>query len=313
MAAINPLQSVRASTAFVYAHTQNVTIDPIALSVLADKLAEGSIPDIKWDIVHHYTGQPEATAQYLLVLDALNFCFWPEPAWDYNRLALALKQTMLMEPERFEAKNLANMEPDDTRALLGDADDIPLLEQRTMLLREVGSVLESDWGGQAANLVRAAHQSAATLVGLIAANLPGFRDHAIYNGYPIYLYKRAQIAAGDLWGAFNGEGLGTFHDIDELTMFADYRVPQILLAEGVLVYAPELMDRINYEKIIPAGSSTEVEIRAITIYAVERLRDQLSARGRVMNSVQLDWLLWNIGEARQHDILPHHRTLTIYY
>jgi Potential Queuosine, Q, salvage protein family len=46
----------------------------------------------------------------------------------------------------------------------------------------------------------------------------------------VFLYKRAQILAADLWAAYgmidsiaHPYGL---HDIAELTMFADYRVPQ---------------------------------------------------------------------------------------
>jgi hypothetical protein len=39
----------------------------------------------------------------------------------------------------------------------------------------------------------------------------------------VFLYKRAQIFVGDVFGAFNGQGLGQFDDIDKLTMFADYR------------------------------------------------------------------------------------------
>ncbi len=35
--------------------------------------------------------------------------------------------------------------------------------------------------------------------------------------------KRAQIFAAVVWQRFGGEGLGDFADIDELTMFADYR------------------------------------------------------------------------------------------
>jgi hypothetical protein len=32
----------------------------------------------------------------------------------------------------------------------------------------------------------------------------------------------------DLWALFEGKGRGQFDDIDTLTMFADYRVPQSL-------------------------------------------------------------------------------------
>ena len=37
-----------------------------------------------------------------------------------------------------------------------------------------------------------------------------------------------------------GKGLGEFHDIDKLTMFADYRVPVVLRDLGVLKYSKEL-------------------------------------------------------------------------
>jgi hypothetical protein len=30
-------------------------------------------------------------------------------------------------------------------------------------------------------------------------------------------------------------------------------------------------------------------------------------------SIEIDYLLWNEGENLRKDILPHHRTLTIYY
>jgi hypothetical protein len=313
MVALHPLQAVHDSAAFIAQHARHVHIDAEATTALAHRLAGATVPAVAWDTIHHFNDGTPRTAQYLLVLDSLNFCFWPQPAWDYNRLALALKQTMLSEPERFTAERLSRVTPTDVRIMLGDSDDIPLLEQRALLLREIGTVLAARWDGEAANLVQAAQGSGAALVGLITAEFPGFRDHAIYKGFPVYFYKRAQIAVGDLWGSFGGEGLGAFHDLHHLTMFADYRVPQILRAEGVLVYAPELAATVDSQIEIAAGSEQEIEIRGMTVYAVERLRAELKTLGITQSSVELDWLLWNIGEARQHTIAPHHNTLTIYY
>jgi hypothetical protein len=313
MVALDPLQAIHDSAAFIARHARHVHIDGEALVALAEQIASGATPPVTWDNIHHFNDGSPRTAQYLLVLDALNFCFWPEPAWDYNRLALSLKQTMLNEPERFTANALARVTPADVRIMLGNSDDIPLLEQRAMLLREIGTVLAGRWQGEAAHLIQAAGGSGAALVALITAEFPGFRDHAIYKGFPVYFYKRAQIAVGDLWGSFGGQGLGQFHDLHRLTMFADYRVPQILRAEGVLVYAPEVASIIDSQTELPAGSEAEIEIRGMTIYAVEQLRVELQKQGITQSSVELDWLLWNIGEAKQHIIAPHHNTLTIYY
>ena len=50
--------------------------------------------------------------------------------------------------------------------------------------------------------------------------------------------------------------------MNEVTMFADYRVPQILLHLGVLEYSPSLLNKIKLKEEIPFGSEEENEIRA---------------------------------------------------
>ena len=44
-----------------------------------------------------------------------------------------------------------------------------------------------------------------------------------YFDFVVKFLKRAQIFAADVWHRFKGQGYGEFHDIDSLTMFADYR------------------------------------------------------------------------------------------
>lgn len=60
----------------------------------------------------------------------------------------------------------------------------------------------------------------------------------------MFLYKRAQIWVGDVWGAFGGKGLGDFGDISCLTMFADYRVPVTLKDLGILVYTADVEAKV---------------------------------------------------------------------
>ena len=55
------------------------------------------------------------------------------------------------------------------------------------------------------------------------------------------------------------------------------------------------------------------EIRAFTVLAVERLKEEVRKRGQKMNSVEIDWFLWQTGEKVKDNIKNHHRTLTIYY
>lgn len=69
-------------------------------------------------------------------------------------------------------------------------------------------------------LIQKSEQSAGKLVNLLAHHFPCFRDETRFEGRRVRLLKRAQIFVADLWAALKRTGLGEFHDIDHLTMFA---------------------------------------------------------------------------------------------
>ena len=201
---------------------RHVTTDAAAVQRLAAGLEEAQLRGFSspagFDSELHFVdlAQPERTAQGLLVVDSLNFCFWPDSELEYEHLAGGVKATLLADPRALDAGRLAAIDGPGVRALLRWPRPLPL-EERARLLREVGAALLDRYGGQAANMVRAAEGSAPRLVGLLAAACPGFRDHAIGpGGRQCFFYKRAQIFVGDLWGAFGGEGLGAFRDIHEV-------------------------------------------------------------------------------------------------
>lgn len=132
-----------------------------------------------------------------------------------------------------------------------------------------------------------------------------------HSGRQVFLYKRAQIFVGDVWGAFAGQGLGAFDDIHCLTMFADYRVPVVLRQHGVLVYSAALAAAVDGGHELAPGSEEEVEIRACTIHAVQRIKQAL--RVEALTSVQIDWFLWELGERQRDEGPHHHKTRTMYY
>ena len=78
-----------------------------------------------------------------------------------------------------------------------------------------------------------------------------------------------QILVADIWGCFEGKGMGQFDDIDAITMFADYRVPQILNYFEVIKYDEELLKVLNSNTYIEPGSELEIEIRGCSIWGVE--------------------------------------------
>lgn len=77
----------------------------------------------------------------------------------------------------------------------------------------------------------------------------------------IRFLKRAQIFVADLWACFDGQLYGAFRDIDKITMFADYRVPQILIALGALYISPTVASAIKDKQLLENGGKWEMQLR----------------------------------------------------
>jgi hypothetical protein len=72
------------------------------------------------------------------------------------------------------------------------------------------------------------------------------------------IHKRAQILIGDVWACCKNEGIEHLKDIGEITMFADYRVPQTLLYYGVFEYSEDLTKKLQ-ENTLENGEKDKVE------------------------------------------------------
>uniref|UniRef100_A0A1E1VZE1 Queuosine 5'-phosphate N-glycosylase/hydrolase n=2 Tax=Pectinophora gossypiella TaxID=13191 RepID=A0A1E1VZE1_PECGO len=199
---------------------------------------------------------------------------------------------------------------------------IPLFEKRISVLHEVGGILLKQYNGTFQTCLKMADKSAVKLLEIIVDNFPCFRDEAVYEGKTVSLYKRAQILVADLWNFFGGKGWGEFTDIDKMTMFADYRVPQVLVYFGAMSYSDELMKKLDNDDLLPSGSEEEVEIRGCSIHAVELLKDRIEQKIRssqttaeVPNSSLLDFYLWCYRRkyAEELERIPFHKTLGIFY
>lgn len=59
---------------------------------------------------------------------------------------------------------------------------------------------------------------------------------------------------------------------------ADYIVPAVLRQLGVLKYSSTLANIIDANNEIGSGSEEEVELRACSIYAVEKMRELISQK-----------------------------------
>ncbi len=286
---------------------------------------------------------PRQFCNYLLVLEALNFCFWDsEPRWrvtyrghtydGYWALAAALRRAIREDGAPVcDPYWLGRIELFQLRQLLrgeGRCRPPPLLEARQIHLREVGRVLAARWEGEFANLVASCGGDAATLAAKIVREFSSFDDVARWRGRPVLLHKRAQICAADLARLMPEGGPQKPAGLERLTAFADYKVPQVLRKEGVLLPAPALAQKIDRGEPLAAGSEEEVEIRAATVWACEWIARALRraappqeaaaagrqgvAAGGPRTAVEVDQLLWNAGQHKA-GLPPYHRTRTVYY
>lgn len=333
MSSLDPLRSILTSCSRVTDEAQSVSIDGSGIDAFVEGMKAEDLEalrnGVEWDAEEwHYCGDVAnggpLTCQYVFVMDALNFCFWPTPDLEYDTLALSLKRVLEQDSTAFDADKLAKIDAKTLNSWFPDDKHLPNVDERVIRLQELGEALTCEgnrFGGLAMNMVKSANNSAQQLVRLLLQYIPGFRDTSIYNGRLVHLYKRVQILVGDVWAAYgrqttpgsSGRSVFCFTDIAQLTMFADYRVPQLLRELGIMKYSESLATKIDGYEEIACGSKEEVEIRAVTVIAVDRLQKALVKRGIPLLAIEVDWLLWQRGEAMKDQIKPHHRTLTIFY
>jgi len=287
--------TIRARAAEVSCRARFVRIDAVALARLAESLAADLPAPPGWDATTHYHGTPRATLAYVITLDAINFGSGWFPKLrkrngrsGYFTVAMGLK-------DRFDAEG-----PWNARELM------------ELSPFDLGEFLERGHGGSFAALVESAAGSAERLVRELA-QMPLYRDVAVYDDFEMPFYKRAQITAADLALAFDGRSFGRFDDLADLTAFADNLVPHVLRMEGVLQYRQRLGERIDAGTLLDHGSPEEVEIRAAGIHAVEELVAAIRARGVETTAQAIDYTLWHRGQRPEMKAHPRHRARCPYY
>ncbi|MGZ3582880.1 MAG: queuosine 5'-phosphate N-glycosylase/hydrolase [Ktedonobacterales bacterium] len=320
---------VLTATSPVVHAAQYVRLDGGAIARCASRWAGAPWPDQAGLDALHFADGTERTANWILLLDALNFCFWGEPGqprwrveWHgqtldgYAALAAALSRAVENGRPLWDAAYLADLTYGELQEILrpvAGSPEIPLFEARLTSAREVGRVLLAHYEGRFVRAYEAAGGSAVSLALLLAREFSSFADIAEWRGTRVPFLKRAQICVADLDAAFHGQQWGAFDDLAALTAFADYKLPQLLRSQNVLIYAPELAARIDAYEPISAGSEEEIEIRAATVWAVELLRRAFEQQGISRPASAIDYRLWAESQAHTISERPYHRTRTLYY
>ncbi|XP_065370122.1 queuosine 5'-phosphate N-glycosylase/hydrolase [Calliphora vicina] len=331
----------RESGEFIVKNAQYIKIKPEGIENLTKEIIKG-IQEKRIDVNNfsqhdlHPKPTDDFALEWIFVVDTLNFCFWT-PA-DYTKykvmghtgyfaLCAALNRAMKEGLDITNAEYYSKITLETVKHIFRSDDGetmVPLLEKRLQCFHEVGNRLLEKWQGKFENVVKAAEGSALNLLKLIVQEFPCFRDEADFCGQRVSIYKRAQILVGDVWACFRGEGMGSFKDLYHITMFADYRVPQVLVHFGSLEYNEELAKVLKSDQLLKNGDPMEVEIRGASIYIVEQVKDKVLQELKEkhpavskdhVNSILIDHFLWDY--RRQHaselEYIPFHKVLSVYY
>ena len=306
----------------VVRRARRVTIDEDAIRRWAVQFGNGALHAHAADDPLMLNGSREECANFALMSDALNFCFWSDEPWEVEyqghrwtrtfAMLAGLRRAIERDRSWLSAACWAQCGDAEVATLFRGQGTIPLPAQRGAVLRETGAVLEEQFGGHFRTLVTEQGGDAGRIAYRLAQCFPSFRDVSHYDGEPVAFLKRAQICAADLHRLWRANGFAGLDNLEALTVFADYRLPQLFRNEGMLRLDEELAQRIDRGELIEAGSPEEVEIRAATVWIGKLLCEALRQHGRAASPWEVDYELWLRAKAPEVAV-PHHRTVTCFY
>jgi hypothetical protein len=309
---------------WVVENRKHVSVDQARLAQVCAEVdpSKLTLPDWRVPVVPRW--RDERLVDFILLFNSINFCYWGEPKWTVllrgqaydGAFGMMAALTRALEEEGLpllDGAFLAGIGVDLFRHIMRGNVPIPLEAKRLDIWQEAGPVLTSEFAGRWCEVVRRASGSAISLVELLVERFPSWDDTALFEGRRVAFYKRAQLVAGMLYQAYGGQDWGGFSDFHELTVYADYKLPQVMRELGILVYDDALAVLVDSQALIPSGSRLEVEIRAATIWAGELMRQALSRRDPGITACHVDYWLWETGQCKREGVRPYHRTLTTAY
>ncbi|KAG8558864.1 hypothetical protein GDO81_017167 [Engystomops pustulosus] len=251
---------------FITENSKDVTVDMEGVRSLAEKLFQKidrkELTLKGWKFLHELNpqGSGEDALNWVFFADTLNFSFWSEnqdkkylvkyKGKDYSgywSFCAAINRALDEGIPITTASYYSDITLDQLKYVFRSDTDVPItmIETRLEILHQTGKILMEKFGGSFLNCVKMSERSAAKLMQLVVENFPSYRDEAVFQGKKVAFYKRAQILVGDTWAVLEGKNEGSFHDIQKITMFADYRVPQTLLHFGVIRYSEEIVKKLK--------------------------------------------------------------------
>uniref|UniRef100_A0A1I8ANG1 Queuosine 5'-phosphate N-glycosylase/hydrolase n=1 Tax=Steinernema glaseri TaxID=37863 RepID=A0A1I8ANG1_9BILA len=293
----------------------------------------------------HPNGSERECIDWIFTMDTINFSFWtnpnpgrPEPKFEvtwngkretgYNAAAACINRALSKGIPITSAEFMRDVTVDQIKEIFksDNGTSIPLPELRAAVLNDAGRVLIERFDGSFYNCIKECNRSALKLVNIILNNFKSFRDVSKYDEKTVLFIKRAQILVADTYQCLSSKyEPANFNDMDQLTMFADYRVPQVLCYFNALEYVKELKDFLWTYEVMELGHAYEAEIRGMSIYCCDRIVEEIKAlrtaedeaKGlQQITATDVDFYLWCLRRKDPEPVekaVPFHLVRCIYY
>ena len=244
--------------------------------------------------------------EFAIAINSINYQFWDLGdqgdflRYDFEGIVGAAGMRMAFirawnDPESAlsSARNGSALTEDGVRSVFGD---IPDILGRVRILNEVllPSKL-SDLCERLSDEIGCVAGVDVSMARTIAETFP--------EAYGDLVLKKAQLALSEVW--VNMAEAHEHTPVCDLTAFADYQIPSVLRALGVLTYSDELARKIDNHELISYESPEENAIRGASLLAVQKIADLLN-----VPVASVDHYLWT---RRKEALAPFHLTKTTAY
>lgn len=305
---------------------------------MREKEERGELKAPTWD--HPYSHPPSncppaLVIDYICWVNTVNFAFtnfespynkftieYPEGTFQVGSSALGASFMRACNEEIlpiFDTEFMSRISFKDVERIFQPVDSahqIPMLQERQRILRQVGRILLERYNGSWINLFtysmfiysgfRAFNAGGRGIVEQLVNNFPSFSDVRKYKGRLLKFHKRAQLLAMMYHSrAVNSGNMPGLQDVKDIGPIADYELPRALRFLGVLEYAPEMEMAIQKHEIIKAGHPWEIENRLAMSYVMKKICEGV---GVAMDKA--DFYIWRLGRACPN---PHMLVLTTDY
>ena len=277
-----------------------VAIDEAAIAAL--ELPKGALTPMRAGLIGTPMGSTLANAiVYLVLLNSINYRFWHARLTGLVRYEYEGAVGAMGMRKAFTKVWGDHAGPQGLKGALADDPfnrmfgEIPDAESRWLIFSELlahgGSELE-----RFATTLAQKIEATGELTTEDAARLAVFFPKV----YSDPLLKKAQLTICEIAGHCHELGIPMK---EKLTVFADYQVPRIMRALGVLTYSPELAKKIENLELLPKDGADERAIRGATVLAGELMATRFG-----VDASMVDNYLWT--NRNTVGSVPFHLTLT---